>query len=92
MKTLFIYDETGKIFNMTTGNFSVPKGLTHIIEEMPENSYPIKVNVEAEEHFVEYGKHELSQIDIVLQALQEQQFALMDIAELINDIIMKDGE
>lgn len=83
MQTLFIYDNDGVIFDYKTGSFTVPNGLQYIIDEIPENSFPVRVNVEGEEHFVEYGSHPKTKVEELEEIIAEQEAALIEIAEML---------
>ena len=64
MKTLVIYDDTGKIFYQQTGYFETPIGLNHMIIEMPSGVYVDRVDVSSEIHkpiFIEVQKSQLEQ-------------------------------
>lgn len=91
MQTLFIYDDLGKIFNYVTGSFDVPVGLQYIIDIIPENKFPIKVNVESEVHFVEYGIHPKSRVEELEEIISEQEAALFEIGEMLH-VLMSGGE
>lgn len=50
MKTLIIYDNTGRIFGTCTGDYVVPEGGINYIEvEIPDKQRPVSVNVETRE-------------------------------------------
>lgn len=50
LKTLIIYDNTGRIFGMCTGDYVVPEGGINYIEvEIPDKQRPVSVNVETGE-------------------------------------------
>lgn len=86
MNTLFIYDNNGKIYFQQTGFTEEPVGLPYIIEKIPENAFPIKVNVEASPHFIEYGYHPKPKIDELEELIEEQNAALFEVAEMIINL------
>ncbi len=50
MKTLIIYDNSGKIFGIYNGNYTVPGGGINYLEtKIPENQRPVSVDVDTKE-------------------------------------------
>ncbi|MDF2842461.1 MAG: hypothetical protein K0R00_887 [Herbinix sp.] len=45
MKTLIIYDTTGKIWSNITGNYEVPVGIPYLEVNIPDGKYPYAVDV-----------------------------------------------
>ncbi len=78
MKTLFIYDNNGKIWNQMSGVYEVPNGLPYLEVEIPVGKYPVSVDVSGEEHKVVYADFPKSetallkeQVDMLTLALAE---------------------
>lgn len=75
MKTLIIYDNTGRIYSMVTGDYEKPQGLVNSIEyEVPANMIVVSVNVETGEPVL--LKKELSPIEVMQQQLKDTQEAI----------------
>lgn len=67
MKTLIIYDNTGKIYYMASGDYTKPDGLPYIEVEVPEGYYVASVDVET--NTAVFKKHPVNNTTAVLNAL-----------------------
>lgn len=80
MKTLIIYDNTGKIFGIYTGNYTVPEGGINYIEtEIPDNQRPVSVNVDTKELLCESVPP--SAMEILQEEVTSLQLALVELYE-----------
>lgn len=68
MKTLIIYDNSGRIWNHMSGAYDTPNGLPYLEIEIPEGKYPISVDVSGTEPSVVYADYPKSET----AALKEQ--------------------
>lgn len=57
MKTLIVYDNSGKIWNQMSGTYDVPNGLPYLEVEIPEGKYPVSVDVSGAEPVVVYDSY-----------------------------------
>ena len=55
MKTLIIYDKTGKIWNITYGQYEVPEGLMAEVVDVPEGSQIERIDTSGEKAKVVYA-------------------------------------
>ncbi len=80
MKTLIIYDNTGRIFGICSGDYVIPEGGINYIEvDIPDNQRPISVDVDTRELIcetlpptdMELLQDELTNIQLALTELYE---------------------
>lgn len=67
MKTLIIYDNTGKIYYMASGDYTKPDGLQYIEVEVPDGYYV--ASVDAETNTAVFKKNPVNNTTAVLNAL-----------------------
>jgi hypothetical protein len=75
MKTLIIYDTTGKIWSNITGNYEVPVGIPFLEVDIPEGKYPVAVDVSVTPNQVIYAEYhksdELNRIELLEAAFND---------------------
>ncbi len=80
MKTLIIYDNTGRIFGIYSGDYVVPKGGINYIEvDIPDNQRPISVDVATKELICETLPP--SEMELLQDELTNIQLALTELYE-----------
>lgn len=81
MKTLIIYDNTGRIYLQISENYAVPQGGVQFIEaEVPDGKYVASVNVATKEPILadlpktelELAKEQILATQALVAELQEQ--------------------
>lgn len=81
MKTLIIYDNTGKIYYMAAGDYVKPEGLQYIEVEIPADKYVVGVDVENKTAIFE--KKPKSQEQINADSITDLELALAEVTELL---------
>ena len=76
MKTLIIYDNTGKIWNNMSGSYEVPTGIPYLEVEILSGQYPVSVDVSGTEPIVIYAEPPKSEVLIRLEELETKYNAL----------------
>lgn len=79
MKTLIIYDNTGKIWNQMSGAYDVPNGLPYLEVEIPEGKYPVSVDTSGEEPAVVYAEFPKSETAVLKEQVDNLTIALAQI-------------
>jgi hypothetical protein len=79
MKTLIIYDNSGKIWNQMSGNYEVPNGLPYLEVEIPSGKYPVSVDVSGEEPTVVYAEYPKSETAVLKEQVDNLTIALAQI-------------
>lgn len=80
MKTLVIYDNIGKIFSQTTGDYALPLGIQYIECEVPYNHYIKRVDVKNK--VAVFEKLPLGEKDIMQNEIDSLKLAIAELAEL----------
>jgi hypothetical protein len=78
MKTLIIYDDSGKIWVQMSGNYTIPVGLNYIEVEIPEGKYPVSVDVSGEEPSIVYGEYPKSETALLKEQVDSLTLALAE--------------
>jgi hypothetical protein len=81
MKTLIIYDNTGKIYYMASGDYTKPNGLQYIEVEIPEGYFVSGIDVENQTAIFE--KYPKSQEQLTAESITDLQLALAEVTELL---------
>lgn len=55
MKTLIIYDKTGKLWNVTVNQYEVPEGLTAEVVDVPDGSQIQRIDMSGEEREIVFA-------------------------------------
>lgn len=85
MKTLLVYDNTGKIWVNISGDYAIPDGLPYIEAEIPTGYYAESVNLETKEPVLkEFPK---SNTDMEIESLKAQQDATNEALLGLMDMI-----
>lgn len=71
MKTLIIYDMTGRIIAQIPGSYTVPVGIPYLEVEIPKDSYPTSVNVSVTPNVVVYENIPKSDIERQIASLKD---------------------
>lgn len=78
MKTLVIYDETGKIYYQTAGDVQEPAGLPFLWAEIPDGKLLKSINTEVTPHEPVFEDLPRSELDDVKEQLIAVQIALAE--------------
>lgn len=81
MKTLIIYDNTGKIYYMASGSYTKPNGLQFIEVEVPSGYFVSGVDVANKTAIFE--KQPKSQEQINAESITDLQLALAEVTEML---------
>lgn len=66
MKTLIVYDNTGKIWVQMSGSYAIPEGLPYLEVDVPEGKYISHVDVSGAEPVVVYAEAPVNPIQVQL--------------------------
>lgn len=78
MKTLIIYDNTGKIWVQMSGSYVAPTGLTYLEVEVPTGKRPISVDVSGTTPTVVYADFPKSDLVMLKEQVDTLTLALAE--------------
>ena len=89
MRTLIIYDNTGKIYNLITSEtYTIPQGGIQYLEvEIPKGKIAIGIDVTVTPNIPIYVDIPLSETELLKQKVAEQELALIELASLIGGTV-----
>ena len=89
MDTLIVYDNSGKIFYMASGDYIEPTGgLQYIIAYVPEDKCIVSVDTSVKnEHKVILKDLEVPETNKLKSKVEEQEAALIELADLIATLM-----
>ena len=79
MKTLVIFDSTGRIYFTSSGDYVIPEGLPYIEVEVPEGQYITGVNVSGESPVAVLEKSSIVDASTLLERVELLENALNEI-------------
>lgn len=83
MKTLVIYDNTGKIFTLSTGAYTVPQGgIQHLEVEVPEGKTITGVDVSLTPHKAIIKDLPKTEVQLLQERIDGHELAIFELAEL----------
>ena len=89
MKTLIIYDSTGRIYYMASGDVVEPQGLPFLWTEVPEGKYISGVDVTGEEATVIFEDVPQSDTEQMQAQIDQLNETVANYGEVLDYLIMQ---